>query len=142
MSIHFIFFFFLFPDYHFLRLDGMTAIKQRMALVDTFNNDPSISKVFLSFLFIFFYYSFSLFFFRCCFIVFLYFCFYCLFIFLYFLYFFFLINFYYFIFILTTKVGGLGINLVGADRVLLFDPDWVREERRGEERRGGREGRG
>eukprot|EP00026_Physarum_polycephalum_P000777 Phypoly_transcript_00778.p1 GENE.Phypoly_transcript_00778~~Phypoly_transcript_00778.p1 ORF type:complete len:1043 (+),score=239.81 Phypoly_transcript_00778:241-3129(+) len=58
-------------EYKFLRLDGMTAIKQRMALVDTFNNDPT-----------------------------------------------------YFIFILTTKVGGLGINLVGADRVLLFDPDW------------------
>lgn len=31
-----------------------------------------------------------------------------------------------FVFLLTTKVGGLGINLVGADRVVLFDPDWVR----------------
>jgi DNA excision repair protein ERCC-6 len=29
-----------------------------------------------------------------------------------------------FVFLLTTKVGGLGINLTGADRVLLFDPDW------------------
>ena len=29
-----------------------------------------------------------------------------------------------FVFLLTTKVGGLGINLTGANRVLLFDPDW------------------
>lgn len=31
-----------------------------------------------------------------------------------------------FIFLLTTKVGGLGLNLTGADRVILFDPDWVK----------------
>ena len=29
-----------------------------------------------------------------------------------------------FIFLLTTKVGGLGINLTGADRVIIYDPDW------------------
>jgi DNA excision repair protein ERCC-6 len=29
-----------------------------------------------------------------------------------------------FCFLLTTKVGGLGVNLTGADRVMLFDPDW------------------
>ena len=29
-----------------------------------------------------------------------------------------------FCFLLTTKVGGLGVNLTGANRVLLYDPDW------------------
>ncbi|KAI8645959.1 SNF2 family N-terminal domain-containing protein [Parasitella parasitica] len=29
-----------------------------------------------------------------------------------------------FVFLLTTKTGGLGLNLTGADRVILFDPDW------------------
>ncbi|KAI7868322.1 SNF2 family N-terminal domain-containing protein [Spinellus fusiger] len=29
-----------------------------------------------------------------------------------------------YIFLLTTKVGGLGLNLIGADRVILYDPDW------------------
>ena len=29
-----------------------------------------------------------------------------------------------FLFLLTTKVGGLGVNLTGANRVLLYDPDW------------------
>ncbi|KAG1458747.1 hypothetical protein G6F56_006323 [Rhizopus delemar] len=29
-----------------------------------------------------------------------------------------------FVFLLTTKVGGLGLNLIGANRVILFDPDW------------------
>jgi len=27
-------------------------------------------------------------------------------------------------FILTTRVGGLGVNLVGADRIIIYDPDW------------------
>ena len=29
-----------------------------------------------------------------------------------------------FVFLLTTRVGGLGVNLTGADRVVIYDPDW------------------
>ena len=29
-----------------------------------------------------------------------------------------------FLFLLTTKVGGLGVNLTAADRVIIYDPDW------------------
>jgi DNA excision repair protein ERCC-6 len=57
--------------YKFCRLDGAIAVKQRMAIVEKFNNDPKV-----------------------------------------------------FLFILSTRVGGLGLNLIGANRVLIFDPDW------------------
>lgn len=30
----------------------------------------------------------------------------------------------YLIFLATTRVGGLGVNLTGADRVIIYDPDW------------------
>lgn len=33
-------------------------------------------------------------------------------------------NEFYHVFLLTTKVGGLGVNLTGADRVIIYDPDW------------------
>ncbi|EJW01437.1 hypothetical protein EDEG_00031 [Edhazardia aedis USNM 41457] len=29
-----------------------------------------------------------------------------------------------FAFLLTTRVGGLGLNLVGASRIIIYDPDW------------------
>ncbi|KAI9189933.1 DNA repair protein rhp26 [Blastocladiella emersonii ATCC 22665] len=29
-----------------------------------------------------------------------------------------------FLFLLTTKVGGLGVNLTGANRIIIYDPDW------------------
>ncbi|KAG9445694.1 hypothetical protein H6P81_011822 [Aristolochia fimbriata] len=57
--------------YEYRRMDGLTPVKQRMALIDEFNDTAAI-----------------------------------------------------FIFILTTKVGGLGTNLTGANRVIIFDPDW------------------
>ncbi|XP_068664751.1 protein CHROMATIN REMODELING 8 isoform X2 [Aristolochia californica] len=53
------------------RMDGLTPVKHRMALIDEFNDTTDV-----------------------------------------------------FIFILTTKVGGLGTNLTGANRVIIFDPDW------------------
>lgn len=31
-----------------------------------------------------------------------------------------------FIFLLSTRAGGLGVNLTGADTVILYDSDWVR----------------
>ncbi|XP_074594369.1 DNA excision repair protein ERCC-6-like [Brevipalpus obovatus] len=29
-----------------------------------------------------------------------------------------------FVFLLTTRVGGIGLNLIGANRIIIFDPDW------------------
>ncbi|KAJ4809891.1 Protein CHROMATIN REMODELING 8 [Rhynchospora pubera] len=58
-------------EYVYRRMDGYTPVKQRMALMDEFNNSNEV-----------------------------------------------------FVFLLTTKVGGLGTNLTGADRVIIYDPDW------------------
>lgn len=57
--------------YSYRRMDGLTPVKQRMALIDEFNNSSEV-----------------------------------------------------FVFILTTRVGGLGTNLTGANRVIIYDPDW------------------
>lgn len=59
------------PGFQYRRMDGSTPIKARQAMVDEFNNDPTIH-----------------------------------------------------VFLLTTRVGGLGVNLTGADRVIIYDPDW------------------
>ncbi|KAH9287767.1 hypothetical protein KI387_031884, partial [Taxus chinensis] len=56
---------------NYRRMDGLTPVKQRTALMDEFNEATHV-----------------------------------------------------FVFILTTRVGGLGTNLIGADRVIIFDPDW------------------
>jgi len=29
-----------------------------------------------------------------------------------------------FVFLLSSKAGGTGLNLIGANRLVLFDPDW------------------
>ena len=29
-----------------------------------------------------------------------------------------------FIFLLSSKAGGVGLNLIGANHLILFDPDW------------------
>lgn len=55
-----------------LRLDGSCNVKQRQALVDTFN-DPQHPS---------------------------------------------------FVLLLSSKAGGVGLNIIGANRLVLFDPDW------------------
>jgi superfamily II DNA or RNA helicase len=30
----------------------------------------------------------------------------------------------YFVMLMTTRTGGVGLNVTGANRVLLYDPDW------------------
>merc|ERR1719183_2201900 len=57
--------------YTHLRIDGKTAVKSRLKMIDEYNSDPNI-----------------------------------------------------FAMILTTRVGGVGLNITGADRVVIFDPDW------------------
>jgi hypothetical protein len=40
----------------------------------------------------------------------------------------FFLNFFFqssdFIFMLSSKAGGCGLNLIGANRLVMFDPDW------------------
>jgi len=55
----------------FMRIDGKTAVKHRVNIIENFNKDPDC-----------------------------------------------------FIMLLTTRVGGVGLNITGANRVIIFDPDW------------------
>ena len=59
-----------YKGYSYLRMDGDVTLKQRMGIIDQFNNQDT------------------------------------------------------FLFLLTTRVGGLGINLTSANKVIIFDPDW------------------
>ncbi|KAI6232961.1 DNA repair and recombination protein RAD54-like [Aphelenchoides fujianensis] len=58
--------------YKFVRLDGSMSTKQRMKIVDKFN-DPASEE---------------------------------------------------YLFLLSSKAGGCGLNLIGANRLVMFDPDW------------------
>ena len=60
-----------YEGYDYIRMDGLTPIAHRGTLIDSLNNDPSIT-----------------------------------------------------IGLLTTRVGGLGINFTGCSRVVIIDPDW------------------
>jgi len=57
-------------QYSYLRMDGNVSLKQRIDLIENFNNKEC------------------------------------------------------FLFLLTTRVGGVGINLTAANKVVIFDPDW------------------
>lgn len=57
--------------YNHLRIDGHTAVKRRLVMIEEFNGNSDI-----------------------------------------------------FALLLTTRVGGVGLNIIGADRVVIFDPDW------------------
>lgn len=57
--------------YTHLRIDGKTAVKRRLKMIEEFNGNVDL-----------------------------------------------------FCMVLTTRVGGVGLNIIGADRVVIFDPDW------------------
>jgi len=57
--------------YKHLRIDGTTAVKGRLRMIEEFNANTSYVAM-----------------------------------------------------ILTTRVGGVGLNIIGADRIVIFDPDW------------------
>lgn len=82
-------------NYEYIKIDGSTAIGSRQPLITKFN------EVCNSFIVISCFWSSVL-------LIFL----------------FSLQNKKYYIFLSTTHVGGLGVNLTGANRVVIYDPDW------------------
>lgn len=58
-------------NFSYMRIDGKTAVKHRVDIIEKYNKDPNA-----------------------------------------------------YVMLLTTKVGGVGLNITGANRVIIFDPDW------------------
>ena len=81
-------------DYHFLRLDGNTATNARMSLVDRFNDPSGIERKDCKMTSDFVSRHKTVLYFTLG------------------------------VFLLSSKAGGVGLNLVGASRLIMYDIDW------------------